>query len=80
MTNDMVRQKHSSGEENCSRLKSLEDDIDEVVDKDTVIDIKNDMVLVADKCRKRQRSTDSVWRLVEVQPIFPRKNKGNDYH
>ncbi|CAB5393406.1 unnamed protein product [Rhizophagus irregularis] len=40
MTNDMVRQKHSSGEENCSHLKSLEDDIDEVVDKDTVIDIK----------------------------------------
>ncbi|RIA88177.1 hypothetical protein C1645_826773 [Glomus cerebriforme] len=46
-------------EDYSSRLKTLEDDIDEAVDKDTAADIINEMVLVADnpcKCRKRRRS------------------------
>jgi hypothetical protein len=42
-------------EEYCSHLKSLEDDIEEVVDKDTVIDIINDMVNNPCKCWKRRR-------------------------
>jgi hypothetical protein len=38
-------------EEYCSRLKSLEDDIDEIVDKKTVIELINDMVPAVHSCK-----------------------------